>query len=120
MKGAGYGQAVKGSAAVGIEERHGRRPASGAEQGIKILRRHRIGREGIREGSGLEERLPRFEFPEKPFLGRILVVLIVEMDEVETPLLSVKRLYSRYYPPAVRTVANIPGRGTCMLCFAFK
>jgi len=103
VKRAGDGQTIKGATTVRIEERHGRCPASGAEEGIEILRRHGIGREGIRKRRGFEEHLPRLKFPEEPLHSGKLVILVVNMDEVESSLLAVERLDGRDDSP---TVAN--------------
>lgn len=111
VKRAGDRQAVERAAAVRIEEGRGRGPARGPKQSIKVLRRHRVGRNSIRERRGFEEDLSWFKFPEEPFLGRELVVFVVEMDEVESPFLAVKGLDGGDDPPAVAHRGKHSGSG---------
>ena len=111
MERAGDGQAVEGAAAVGIEEGRGRSPACGPEQGVKILCRHGVGRDSVRKRRGFEENLSWFKLPEELLLGGKLVVLVVEMDEVESPLLAVEGFHGGDDPPAVAHSGEHSGSG---------
>jgi len=68
----------------------------------------------IRKGVRLDQMTTRLDLPEDAYFGRCLIVLVFEVDKVETSGLAVERLDGETTPRRLRTVASIPARGTAM------
>jgi hypothetical protein len=88
-------------------------------QRVEVIRRHRIGARPAGKCRWFEQDLPRLELPEEPLLGGKLVVLVLEMDQVQAPDLTVERFDRRDDPAAVAycrehaDAGNLSGGGRC-------
>ena len=99
-------------AAGGVEIGGERSPTCGTDERIEIFRRHGAAGVGrIRKGVRLVQTTVRLDLPENAFFGRCLIVLVFEVDKMETPGLAVEGLDGRDDSAAVADGREHPGAG---------
>ena len=88
------------------------RPSCGTDERIEVCRRHgAAGVGGIRKGVRLVQVTARLDLPEDAFFGRRVIVLVFEVDEMETSDLAVERLDGRDHSATVADGREHPGAG---------
>ena len=88
------------------------RPSRSADKRIEVFRRHgAAGVGGIRKGVRLIQVTTRFDLPEDAFFERRVIVLVLEVDEMETASLPIEGLDRRDHAAPVADPREHPGAG---------
>ena len=97
-----------------VEVGRQRRPARRPQQRVEVVRGHRAaGVRRVRQGVRFEQMATRLglELPQEAFLGRRVIVGVLQVDEVEAPCLAIEGLDRRDHAAPVADGGEHAGAG---------
>ena len=103
--------AVQRPFAVGVEIGRERRPARGAQQRVEICRGHGLAGGGIRQRGRFKQVAFGFKLPQQAFCGWRVIVRVLQVDEVQTPRVTVEGLDGRNHATPVTDGGQHAGAG---------
>ena len=99
-------------AVAGVEVGRQRRPARRPQQRVEVVCGHRAaGVRRVRQGVRFEQMATRLQLPQEALLGRRVIVGVLQVDEVESPLLAVEGLDRRDHAATVADGGEHAGAG---------